>query len=397
MKLVAMQHRLGAKESQATLCSTQTQKEKSLLDDRYIRRRKEAMGEQKQYYREINDMKGIAAVLVVLGHAIKQTGITNPVFEGLFAIIYSFHMPLFFFAAGFVGVKILKLHGAKAYLEYGRARFLRLMVPYFVVSLLYAPFKYFFSEYANEPYDFSSAWRIFIGESPDGALWFLYVLFLFGVVSAFLIKEKTLRLVLAVSFFLALASRMITWKMELGYQLTWYFFFFVLGLYVRTKYEKWKKTMYRGISFLLAAVIFVAGNVLVIEENAGYGELKSLADGMAVFTALAGIFLTMQIAKRMADTAEKRNGILAKTTGILGDYCMDIYILAEPLKVAVKIVFWVCFGWNYLLCTALCFILPLAGSVLVSKYILRRYEPFRVLILGMPAGGSHHKGITGKS
>ena len=51
---------------------------------------------KKKIYHEITIAKGIGILLVVLGHAMKQTGMTDQLTAGLIQLIYSFHMPLFF-------------------------------------------------------------------------------------------------------------------------------------------------------------------------------------------------------------------------------------------------------------------------------------------------------------
>lgn len=365
------------------------------------------MEAQKKYYEEINIMKGIAAVLVVLGHAIRQTDQTNPVFEAVFSIIYSFHMPLFFFAAGFLGTRLLEQRGMRERLSYAKSRFLRLMVPYLVVSFLYAPFKYLLAVYAREPYDFSEMWRILVGESPDGALWFLYVLFWVSLLAAFIVSLRTLPALLAVTLAASVLSSGINWQTELGYQLSYFPFFFLLGLFVRKNYGTWQDKIYCGKTVFLAFLGFVLGNVLSVDSfplflglaDGASGNISavSVLSGMiTVFTAVSGILCTLALAKWIAGDCGKRPegnkeewnrqemSRLRRCANMLGDYCMDIYIVAEPVKVAVRIVFWSVLGWNYVVCILLCFAVSLIFSVFISKYLLRRFRLLRFLILGMP-------------
>ena len=49
----------------------------------------------RKYYNEITIAKGMGILLVVLGHAMKQTGVTDTAISVLLQLIYSFHMPLF--------------------------------------------------------------------------------------------------------------------------------------------------------------------------------------------------------------------------------------------------------------------------------------------------------------
>ena len=47
-------------------------------------------------------LKGIGIVAVVLGHFIEPFRANHFVFKGIFVLIYSFHMPLFFIVSGTV-------------------------------------------------------------------------------------------------------------------------------------------------------------------------------------------------------------------------------------------------------------------------------------------------------
>ena len=62
----------------------------------------------KTRFAEIDIARGVGILLVVAGHALKQTGQSNTVFDILLSVIYSFHMPLFFILSGFVAVKSIE-------------------------------------------------------------------------------------------------------------------------------------------------------------------------------------------------------------------------------------------------------------------------------------------------
>lgn len=54
----------------------------------------------KRRFDEIDICKGLGIILVVLGHALKQTGSEGGAVKILLSVIYSFHMPLFFYCPG---------------------------------------------------------------------------------------------------------------------------------------------------------------------------------------------------------------------------------------------------------------------------------------------------------
>ena len=95
--------------------------------------------QNRKYYNEINIARGIGILLVVLGHALKQTGVTDLAVNVLIEVIYSFHMPLFFVLSGFVSVKILAYTKREEYVRFIRSRMLRLLLPSFVMGVLYMP------------------------------------------------------------------------------------------------------------------------------------------------------------------------------------------------------------------------------------------------------------------
>ena len=58
----------------------------------------------KERIKSIDFCKGIAILLVVLGHATEHTNASLS-YDWLYKYIYSFHMPLFMFISGFVSYK----------------------------------------------------------------------------------------------------------------------------------------------------------------------------------------------------------------------------------------------------------------------------------------------------
>lgn len=140
------------------------------------------MQEKTLHYDWVDAAKGLGIVFVVLGHAIADTMPNVPIFEKIFQIVYSFHMPLFFFLSGFCGIKALQkrqLHEKEAYIL---ERFKRLMIPYFFVGICYIPIKLFMADYVTKKIDIQHIVMGFLcGDNPNSQLWTLYVLFLDAV------------------------------------------------------------------------------------------------------------------------------------------------------------------------------------------------------------------------
>lgn len=319
----------------------------------------------KKYFPEIDICRGLGIILVVLGHALKQTGETNAMFQILLSFIYSFHMPLFFIVSGFVAVKVLDLKKNEDRIRYIKDKAARLLVPYFAVGIFYMPIKFVLSSFAVKPYDFSSAWKILIGENPNTVLWFLYTLFWVSVVSCLILNHKNLRAILVISGCLSIISYVLGSPIEF----TKYLFFYIAGIYLRKNYDKvldWIK----GKNVFLVAVIFLIANIALYVTQAG---------GVTFVTAVSGSFCTLAVSRKILSM----DGPVHKVISLCGKYSMDIYILSDFIATAVRILIWGILGWNYILCTIICFAVSMFLPIPVSRYIIRKVKLFRVLVLGM--------------
>lgn len=323
------------------------------------------MMKPKSYFPEIDICRGLGILLVVLGHALKQTGETNVFFQVLLSVIYSFHMPLFFVLSGFVSVKIFSFHSWDDRRRYIGNRAFRLLIPYFVVGILYMPVKILLSRFALKPYALSSVWRLFLGDNPDVALWYIYILFWISVLCALLVTERSLSFWLGVSFLCALVA---FWT-DSSLRLPQYWFFFLLGLLIRCHYEKIMERI-RNVGWVTAAlVVFAAANGLLYLK--GWNILHMV-------TSISGIALSLAVSLWLSGRkAEEKGGLK-----LLGGYSMDIYILSEPLITAAKLLLWNMLHLNYIVCTLLCFLIGIGFSVPISKYIIRRVKLFRIAFLG---------------
>ena len=87
--------------------------------------------------KEINYIKGIAILLVFIGHAATPSFLERPYFyEFIVQLIYSFHMPLFFLVSGFLSYKVIDMNLKENYFNFVKAKFYRLAVPFLTISFL---------------------------------------------------------------------------------------------------------------------------------------------------------------------------------------------------------------------------------------------------------------------
>ena len=334
-------------------------------------------GIKKNRYTEIDIARGIGIFFVVLGHSIKQTQIQAAWIRILTYIIYSFHMPLFFCLSGFVSAKILRMHKHER-IQYVSSRARRLLIPYFTIGLIYIPVKLKLSEAAVKPFAVSDIWKLLIGQNPDVSLWFLYILFLIELICAALVNTYNFRSIWYGSFFLSVA---IYW-LNLDIRTPKYLFFFLMGIWVRLKFEGCREAGYEDAmdgQDLLAFLAFVTDIIAIVFLY------RTTITVTMVLTSLCGIYLVLWVSSRLVyniDGEEKEPGKAARILLLLGLFSMDIYILHEPIMTAVKLLLWNRLGWNYILCTFVIFVCALCLPIPISKWVIRKIKPLRILLLG---------------
>lgn len=333
---------------------------------------------EKKRYGQIDICKGLGIILVVLGHALKQTGSKNPAVLALIHLIYSFHMPLFFVLSGFVSYRLLELKGGKERLAWTRQRARRLLVPYLVMSLLYIPLKLWMSRYAIVPYRVSDTWKILIGDGPNTVVWFLLILFLCGAAAALLMREETYVAFLSASVLFCAAAYAMDWQIRFPR----YFFFFIIGLGIRKYYKSWEAEAQERKIVLASSALFILGNVF----GWFYGGLWQM------LTAVTGSHLALvfsewlnwksELLTRRKEERRSVCGICGKLK-FLGRYSMDIYIFSDPVITAVRLLLWEVLKVPALICMLACFVIGLLLPIPVSALIVRRVGWLRAAFLGM--------------
>ena len=135
---------------------------------------------KKQYFNEINIMRGMAVLCVVIGHSFNPTE-TPTILGFIKSFVYCFHMPAFFFISGFLEGEKRRSISEKKQAIVKKAK--RLMVPYFFLTVVTAVLKLLFGAFARNPLNYSTlAVDVLIGRNnPNGGLWFLYALFVISI------------------------------------------------------------------------------------------------------------------------------------------------------------------------------------------------------------------------
>ncbi|MBQ2642677.1 MAG: hypothetical protein IJF94_02640 [Eubacterium sp.] len=133
--------------------------------------------------------------------------------------------------------------------------------------------------------------------------------------------------------------------------------------------------------------IFLSGFVCLsildcsIKTNTVGNTLKKRAIRLIVpyFVAPLGIIVVMGISAII----KKYKGKPIEIISIIGQYTMDIYILSSFIQPALRVVIYQKLAMNYWLYILLNITLSIIISLLLSKYLLRRFIITRRLLFGM--------------
>lgn len=148
--------------------------------------------------------KAICIILVVVGHYIPDN---SPAwYKAIHDIIYTFHMPLFMFASGYVYIATRKA-------DVGYGNFLlkkvkRLLVPYLATSVIVISIKLLTQgqAYIENPVTMMSYLNIFTGPEAGYFLWFVWALWWMFVIVNIFKSKKALSALFAVSVLLHYVS-----------------------------------------------------------------------------------------------------------------------------------------------------------------------------------------------
>lgn len=232
--------------------------------------------------RDIDLLKGIGIVLVVLGHS------SMPKFAEAF--IFSFHMPLFFFLSGFLFAKARR----ENFYVFLKKKIASLIVPYCAFGLIM-----FFALSYSGIGAYGGLYGFFmLGNGFDSVLWFLAHLFVLQIVMFKILsfsgnKKKFLPL-MAVSFLLVgILSSYIKFSMFWHIEIIGLSgFFYILGYaYSDNMVGFLRRNGMTGIMGLLLSISFVCGSVwLNLYLNMKHVDLNSNFIGNPILFLSASLF-----------------------------------------------------------------------------------------------------------
>ncbi|HGM4930589.1 TPA: acyltransferase family protein [Serratia marcescens] len=244
--------------------------------------------------------KGIGIILVVFGHVnrgLYSAGIQLSGSSYLLtdSIIYSFHMPLFFFLSGLFFTQSLDKKGKTHFVI---SKIDTIVYPYVIWSLLQGLVEVLLSRYTNNPSSLGDVLSLFT--HPRAQFWFLYALFMVFVLATLLYSKETYRYLLPVliviSAGLYLYQDSLTKAFHFDY-ITRFLVFFLLGAFA-IRYASLIANL--GFGSLLASLFaFIA---LQWGFHGYAGLLYTDAGSFSLLLAVEAIFFIVNLSVLLAKT-----------------------------------------------------------------------------------------------
>jgi len=285
---------------------------------------------------DLDRAKGLAILLVVVGHIVARNGPNaNSWYMPLKLIIYTFHMPFFMYLSGFVAFRSSLLPGATTetfHILKRKAK--RLIVPFFFFGAVIVLGKHLVSRFIyidNLTYTaLSDGLNIFwdTGKSAALSIWYLYVLFAYWVITTpiVLARKKTV-------FLLAVLAIVIYWvtlpdRLYLP-QIGKFYIFFLLGG-VAAYFEDTYLHMLDRMIYPAIFVFLICLGMFYLHLGT---DVQMLISGVASIPAIHG-FMRTRPATRM------------QVLLVLGKYCMVIYLLNTIFIGLTKGIMFRFFSWD---------------------------------------------------
>jgi fucose 4-O-acetylase-like acetyltransferase len=318
----------------------------------------------KQYIIEMQLARGIGIMLVTLGHS-------EPIKEAyplLFKLIYSFHMPLFFFMAGFFAGPP---HNAVPHLLPARKtvrRLAELIVPYLTISCIFALIKFFLPGLVKRPVAAHELVRnivFFPAENPALFLWFLYVIIIMKALTPLLLRIPALIVIPALLVFQCYPADIAV--LGLGLVLNYGIYYYAGLLMSRCRDQFISFLKQRWLACVLGAV-FTGGFALGIDT-----EIPALK----FLTALSGLTLVLAVCSTCRSVLPER--ILERFGGSSLQLYLLQYFFIFPCYFLLKKL-----GLPAAYIVPCTFAAGMAGPWLLIRYIFPASQLLSLLFAGQP-------------
>ena len=272
----------------------------------------------KKYYEEVDILKGIAIILVIIGHAIIVFPINLLEIEwcnNLYTFIYISHMPLFFLISGFCYSYKNNLK------EYLTKKIQRILIPYLIFSFIDLLPRILLTQFVNRPMNaIDGIKRIFL---EGGEYWFLYSLFciflFMPLIYKYIIKSRKKYCKYILLLFIILIDLINLPEIFLIEKTIYFYKYFIIGCIIKEEFERTIKIkdILAKYKFLIIAISFaiMCFYIIFINEIENYYIVQ-------IMISIIGCLFWYEI----GNIIKLLNGF-KKLVKTCGKYSLQLYLL----------------------------------------------------------------------
>lgn len=333
--------------------------------------------------------RALAIILVAIGHFDVEP--MPGFYQTLRRIIYLFHMPLFMFVSGFLCVGSLT---KKSYLNFIKDKFMRLMVPYFTVSVIVICIKLLTERFMPVDHPVTAWDFIEILWLPKAGfyLWFVYALWWMMVIAP-VFKTPGRRIVfflLTVPFYFCFNIFPETFCLK---QTAQFAIYFSAGMVM---YDVFRRIPIRKIC-LAAFILFFPMAYITVSGCWLAGVFKPLVAIFYLLTAFSGIGFSIAISNALENhgTGMIRSALYAISAASYIIYLFHTTFMGFAKAILVKLNFFA--GANLMLNYTIAeLIVPILAGVVVPSLLYLLLKRFHItrLLFGLTSGTKQKKALT---
>ena len=346
------------------------------------------MNNEKNFLKELDYLKTIGILLVVIGHCTSiYTGgwvftspVNSPIYGLIASYVYTFHVPMLVFVSGaiyyYCRINKGKYSSLKSLII---NKFKRLILPFLFIGILYSiPIKYIIGMIEG---NIINNIKSFILGLNTGHLWYLLMLFnifiLFYLYEKFILNRKySIVLNLILFSILYISSGFFTNIFQINRAIQYSIFFYLGYEFFRSKDKLiLKLEKLKSKSILIMTPILIAISLVLILVS----KMKLSSVMLSKFFSLINVVIAMiciticylivyLINNRMKNTIIR--GKIDKLINGIGKYSFNIYLLHEPI-IFIVLYFIASKYINPTILVMVCLSISVSVSILISVIYMK--------------------------
>ena len=321
----------------------------------------------KEYYNEMDLLKGIGIIAVYLGHSFNLPNLPwNDFLAYIYRSVYSFHLPLFFLVSGFLSNASREINFFKFY----KNKIKRLFIPYLFINFIDFIPRTLFPQLVNSEFEGIKE-VLFYGTKIS---WFVYTLFILFLI--FPILEKYIFSKDRYCIFGVVLLILNTFKigtdisfLSIG-TIIYYLIYFYIGYQVKKIY---KGKILDGI--FTKKIFFIGVSILYLVFAWKYFYINLYT---CIIFALVGTLFYLNIFIRL-----DKNNRLFKLLKFYGSNSMTIYLIEGFITVVIRAILLKVVGLSKLnieIFILLFFFIRVVIAYMVTKYIITKSSVLSFLL-----------------